>query len=267
MAYTAERASFVDYTTPLLERVTKWVSKAPGKKTSATNLLNIFDKSSWFLTLCSMVLVSSVLIAAYKLEHHFGRKKPDIVLLIFTPLAMLNAEALPTDDVNQKKLRRGFTRNFILLHWSVMGMVLLFCFLCNLRAMILKPLMESPIDTSEEIILKGMTPIVVAGLWQEYLINSVNKWQRKAETMALIVPNPTFLKQNLETLVQQDGTHSLMAIPDRIAHALKNQKNSPAIHFSKENLISYYRSWMTSKLSPWKKIVDDHIGLTQQVSP
>ena len=72
IAYTTERASFVEYTTPLYERVTKWVSKAPGKKSSATNLLQIFDKTSWLLTLVSMMIVSFVLIAAYKLESHFG---------------------------------------------------------------------------------------------------------------------------------------------------------------------------------------------------
>jgi hypothetical protein len=213
-----------------------------------------------------MMLVSFVLIAAYKVESHFGRKKPDKVMLLFTPLAMLNAEAIPPDDVNQKKLTKGFTRKFILLHWSVMGMVLTFCFLCNLRAMILKPQMESPIDTTEDLLLAGKTPIVVAGLWQEYLKTSVNNWQRKAETKAFIIPNPMFIKKNLETLVLQDGTHSVMATPPVIANALKNNRNSAATHFSKENIGSYYSSWVISKLSPWKKIVNDHIGLIQQVT-
>ena len=266
VAYTPDRASFVDFTTPLLERVTKWVSKAPGKKSSAMSLTKIFDTTSWLLTFVSMVLVSAILIAANKLENYIGSRKLDFVLLIFTPLAMLNAEAMPTDDVTNKKSRRVYTRNIILLHWSVMGMVLAFCFLCNLRAMILKPSMETPVDTSQELLAKGKTPIVVAGLWQEYLLHSVNEWQRKAETVALILPNPTYIQQNLYSLVQEAETHSVLAMPEEIAHALKNKKNSPETHFSKENLGSYYSSWVTSKLSPWKKLLDSHIGLIQQVS-
>ena len=75
----------------------KWVSKAPSKETSATNLLKIFDKTSWILTFASMMVVSCALIAAYKLGHISGGKKPDIVLLILTPLAMFNAEAMPVE--------------------------------------------------------------------------------------------------------------------------------------------------------------------------
>ena len=111
----------------------KWVCKAPGKITSATNLIRIFDKFSWILTLASMLLVSCALIAAYKLEHFFGGKKLDIVFLMLTPLGMLNAESMPADDRSRKKLGGTFTRKFILLNWSLMGMVLVFCFLCNLR--------------------------------------------------------------------------------------------------------------------------------------
>ena len=35
----------------------------------------------------------------------------------------------------------------------------------------------------------------------------------------------SFIKENLETVVQQDGTHSVMASPPEIAHALKDQEN------------------------------------------
>ena len=80
-----------------------------------------------------MLLVSCVLIAANKLEHFFGGKKLDVVFLMLTPLAMLNAESMPADDRSRKKLGGTFTRKFVLLNWSLMGMVLVFCFLCNLR--------------------------------------------------------------------------------------------------------------------------------------
>ena len=63
----------------------------------------------------------------------------------------------------------------------------------------------------------------------------------------------------------KDGIHCAMAYQQDIAYAFKDYKNAPAIHFSQENLRPYYSSWVISKQSPWKDILDKHIGITQQV--
>ena len=126
---TTQRQRFVDYTVSLHDSMSKWVSKAPSKSTSATNLLGIFDKTSWILTIASMLLVSFALIATY----YIGSEKPDIVLLILRPLAMFNAEAMPVrvETASLRKTRGEFSRNFVFLNWSVLGMILVFCFLCK----------------------------------------------------------------------------------------------------------------------------------------
>ena len=215
-----------------------------------------------------MLTVSFALIAAYQLEHLSGAKKPDMVMLILRPIAMFNAEAMPVEveEVTRRKSRGEFTRNFLFLNWSVMGMVLVLCFLCNLRAMILKPTLEQPIDTSQDIVLQGKTPVIVTGFFTNYMETSTNEWHRKAREIAHVIPNPTLIKENLETVVQQDGTHSVMVSPPEVAYALKDQKNSPAIHFSKENINPYYIAWVIAKQSPWKNILDDHIGIIRQAS-
>ena len=263
IGYTTERAAFIDYSVPVIELVMKWASKAPGKKTAATNLVTIFDKTSWILTFASLMLISCGLIAAYKVEHIFGGKKADTVLLVILPLAMMNAEPLPT---NKRKNSKGsFSRNSLLLLWSVMGMVLVFCFLCNLRAVILKPTTENPLDTTEDLVRNGITPILNSGLQTMYMSTSGNKWHRKAEEIAHITHNPALQKQYLETVVQQDGTHAVLSVPYLVAYSLKDQKTPNMIYFSKENIMSYYSGWVTAKRSPWKKILDDHIGIIQQV--
>ena len=242
----------------------KWVSKSPGKKTLTTAILRIFDKTSWVLILASLLLLSFGLIVASKAKHLLGGKKPDIVSLILLPLAMLNAEAMPEDNKTRKRSKGGFSLNVFLLHWSVMGMVLVFCFLCNLRAMILKPAKDTPIDTTKDLVLNGITPILVSGRWTEFMATSPNEWHRKARAIAYEIPNPTLIKDNLETLVQQDGTHSVTSSIYEIAYNFK--KNSPAVHISKENINSYYLGWVSAKQSPWKKILDHHIGIIHQVS-
>ena len=264
IAYTAERATFIDYATPIDETVVKWVTKAPGKKPLTTNILRIFDKTSWILIFVSSLLVSFCLVIASKVKHVLGSKKPDIVSLILVPLAMLNAEAMPEDNKTRERSKGRFSLNAFLLHWSVMGMVLVFFFLCNLRAMILKPIMEAPIDTTKDLVQKGITPILVSGHWTRYMAASGNEWHRKAREIAHEIPTPTLIKENLETLVQQNGTHSVTSSIYEIAYNFN--ENSPAVHLSKENIDSYYLGWVIAKQSPWKKILDNHIGIIHQVS-
>ena len=265
LGYTAERATIIDYAGPLMEVGMHWVSNAPGKLSHATNILTIFDKTSWLLIFVSMVLVRLVLIAAYLVAHHFGSKKPDITLLLLEPLETMNAEALPVDDRTKKQTRKGCTQSFIFLFWSVIGTLLVLLFLCNYRTMMLKPTMGKPIDTTKDLVLSGNTPIIVAGIWVDILESSTNEWHRKAAQMGLLIPSPTLIKQNLKTLVQAEGTHSLMIIPSELAYILKDQENSRAVHFSKESIMPYFTGMALTKLSPWKKIIDHHILLIHEV--
>ena len=270
-----ERAGFIDYTTPLLENGIKWVTKAPGRISSATNLVKIFDNMSWFLTLLSMILIGISLLIAYKVGTFYGLQGRDTTLTILTPLAMMNAESVPNECTNNKSsshfFTKGFSRNFLYLLWSVMGMVLVFSFTCNLRAMIMKPQKESPKDSTEDLVTSGTIPIVVKGFNQETLLkNSLNEWQQKAFGFRYSQEDPSDTENNLKNLVQKKGTHAIIANPEEIAYAVKNDpyynlQNKPVFHFSQESLESYYVGWITGKISPWTKVVDDHIAIILQV--
>ena len=223
-----------------------------------------------------MVSVGLSLLLAYKVGSYYGLEECDSVLTLLTPLAILNAESFPKRCMNDGKsnhfFSKGFSRNFVFLHWSVMGMLLVFCFTCNLRAMILKPQMETTKDTTKDLIISGTTPIVVKGFNQENLLkNSVNEWQQKAFESKFSQEDSADTEYNLKNLVQKEGTHAVIANPEEIAYAVKNDpyykdQNKPVFHISQESLESYYVGWVTGKISPWKKTVDDHIGLILQVS-
>ena len=249
----------------LVERRIKWISKAPGKKISVTNLLQIFDITSRLLILASMVVMSLMLITVHKIQHQLGGESQDISLSIITPLAMLTAENLSMNAFNSKVIQL-FTRNFLLLLWSVMGTIVVFCFLCNLRAMLLKPARDSPIDTTEGLMHRGKIPIIVTEGRKHFLAASPNEWQKKAAENALVLPDPTNITSTFETLVQRDGTHAMMINLVGIAWRLKDQEKQIPIHFSEENLYSYYLGWVLAKKSPWKNMVDNHLGLYKQVS-
>ena len=249
----------------LIEWKTKWVSKAPGKKVSVTNLLQLFDLTSWLLTLASLVLMSLMLIAVHKIQHQFGGNNQDISLSIITPLAMLTAENISGTAFNSRT-KQLFARNFLLLLWSVMGSIIVFSFACNLRAMLLKPARDRPIDTTEDLFLQGKSPIVVMTQNKKSLETSPNEWQRKAAQNALLVGDTRNVTIFIEKLVQTDGTHAMVAPPIGVIWRLKDQEKKIPLHFSEENLYSYYLGWVMAKKSPWKDMINNHIGLFKQVS-
>ena len=243
----------------------KWVSKAPGKKASVTNLLQVFDLTSWLLILVSIVIMSVMLIAVNNIQHQFGGDNQDISLSIITPLAMLTSENMSGTVFNSRN-NQLFARNFLLLLWSVMGMIIVFGFTCNLRAMLLKPDRDRPIDTTEDLFLQGISPIVVKTQTKQSLETSPNEWQRKAAQNALLVGDPRNVTIFIEKLVQTDGTHAMIAPPIGVVWRLKDQEKKIPLHFSEENLYSYYLGWVMAKKSPLKNIINNHLGLYKQVS-
>ena len=62
ISYKTDRNTFIDYTMPVEEDGVLWVSKAPQKLPSFTNIIKIFDFSSWLCILISIVLVTLALV-------------------------------------------------------------------------------------------------------------------------------------------------------------------------------------------------------------
>ena len=56
-----------------------WVSKPPQKLPPITNILRIFDVTSWVLILASIMSVSVVLLAVSKVGTLYGGKDQDYV--------------------------------------------------------------------------------------------------------------------------------------------------------------------------------------------
>ena len=79
MSYNAERAEFIDYTHQLGIDGMVWVSKPPQKLPPITNILRIFDVTSWVLILASMLSVSIVLLVVSKVGTLYGGKNQDYV--------------------------------------------------------------------------------------------------------------------------------------------------------------------------------------------
>ena len=91
----------------------------------------------------------------------------------------------------------GFAGNGLLLLWTVAGSFIAMAFLSNVRAMLMIPVHEQPIDTTEDIFSQDKTPIInlEGSFWREYLLDSSNYWEARA---GVFVPHLTVLASYLK---------------------------------------------------------------------
>ena len=110
---------------------------------------------------------------------------------------MLNAESFPIwFDVSYQGDRlgmpmlfpKGFSANLVLIIWSLLSSVIAYGFLANFRVMLLSPVLESPVDTPEQIIERGLTPFIEwnAKFYIDFLKESPSPvYHELAEIMAI----------------------------------------------------------------------------------
>ena len=269
----------------------RWVSKPPQKLPPATNLLRTFDETSWLLIFVSMLIISLVLVFISHVSLKYGFGTHDRITLLLLPFQMMNAEPFPS-WFNKKKrnhnnrqndrtseepelsrvLNPGFTGNYLLLMWSFAGMFITLAFMSNTRAMLMKPIFEKPIDTTETLLQKGKIPINsnAGGFWQEYLVNSVNEWESIAGKTGIAFESGPERKFLIQHSVKKDGTHVSLENNEAIAYLTLTDpryKNltPPVFHISRETIRPYYHGWVFMKGSIWREKIDKHILLLQQV--
>ena len=97
------------------------------------------------------------------------------------PLSILTAEKMPecfqskmTTKCRKSFFSRGFAGNGLILLWTVVASFISMAFHSNIRAMLMIPVYEDPIDTTEDLFERGKIPIIgpEGGYWREYLLGS-----------------------------------------------------------------------------------------------
>ena len=97
---------------------------------------------------------------------------------------MLNSEDFPK-WFNLEKMKSGMSSlsgKTVLLTWCLVNMILMFSFMSMLRAAMMRPVMEKPIDNTQSLIESGKTPMMTFGkFWLDYMRSSENFWYRQVE--------------------------------------------------------------------------------------
>ena len=244
ISYTMERGSFIDYSHPVGVEGMRWVSKPPEKLPPATNIIRIFDETTWLLIFISMLATSLMLLIASTAGHSYGVGTSDITSVLLTPFQTLNAEFLPvwfSRRATRRLFSPGFTGNYLLLLWTVTGSLITMAFLCNIRAMLMKPVFQKPIDYTKDIFTEGKIPInnFAGSFWPQYLKTSSNKWERLAWETGYATK--TLEERDITVIgkIYEAGSHVYLNNPESIAFKLQDMeffkdKQPPVLHFSRQ---------------------------------
>ena len=164
----------------------------------------------------------------------------------------------------KKFLPKGFAANFVLISWSVLASVIGYAFLANFLTMLIKPVLEKPIDTVQTIVDRGMVPIThdYGQYYIDFLRSSANPLYRHLAEIAI---NPKNREEKLKLMkerILRDGTSVY------ISALIKPEELDPAdFYFSKDVLEGWnpYGVWIVNKKWPLSEKLAQHILMYQQV--
>ena len=173
--------------------------------------------------------------------------------------------------LNKRKLfhwffPRGFSANTVILLWSLFGGVLFHALLSNLLKMLMMPMWEEPVDTAQDVLDRGLIPIVDYGAayYVQLLKNSPNSvYQQLGENIIinnLYVPMPGFNPENKTywDAILENGTHVLL-------HKYDGDGDYHASQEILEGVFPWF-NFISDKKWHFKDDLAKHILIYQQVS-
>ena len=168
-------------------------------------------------------------------------------------------------------LPRGFSANLVLLLCHLCGGLCLWGFQGNILAGMFKPVYEDPIDTAQDIVDRGLIPVVFPGQqsWVDHLARSDNPLYTKLAKIAVVPPGWGLGTGNwgdyLIYGVQGNGTHVLLG--NYVDSLMKIMKSYGQYHFSEEVIegTNPYSGWITNNIFYLSDDLAKHILIYQQV--
>ena len=159
---------------------------------------------------------------------------------------------------------KGFVANLVLIFWSVLGSVIGYAFLANFLTMLIKPVLEKPIDSVQTIVDRGMVPITYdGGEWYiEFLKSSTNPLYRQLAEIAITPKDVKELVNLLKEQVLMEGTS--VYISDRIY----SDDLDPSDFYSSKDVLEGmdpYVGWIVNKKWSQSEKLAQHILIYQQV--
>ena len=164
-------------------------------------------------------------------------------------------------------LPRGFSANFLLLLWYLCGGVCLWGLEGNILSLMFKQVFEDPVDTAQDILDRGLIPVVSPGnegvYWFWKLKNSDNVLYQKLAKLTVQYNDFASYDYIIQYHVQGNATHVLLAtyVTEQASDAFG------LFHYSQEviQVSNPYLGWVQHKLFHLSDELSKHILIYQQV--
>jgi hypothetical protein len=156
---------------------------------------------------------------------------------------------------------RGFSANLVLVIWCLFGGVCQWGFEENIRALMFKQVFEVPVDTAQDVLDRGLIPVVDArsSFWLDHLAHSDNPVYKQLAKITVMPKDWDEVLRILEHGVQGAGTHVYMSNwpVDKFGYH----------HLSQEKIegSNPYVGWIVNKKWHLNEELAKHILIYQQV--
>ena len=159
--------------------------------------------------------------------------------------------------------KKGLSSTYLILVWSTFGGVILYAFHSNFLSMLISPIIEKPLDTAEDILERGLIPIMKGGgVYKNLLQKSSNKATKKLGENVLFTEEfqPTGL---IFEKVLSEKTHAWITSYITCSDTLPYEN----FHISRDTIdgTNPWFVWIMNKKWSHKESLERHILYFQQV--
>ena len=164
-------------------------------------------------------------------------------------------------EKHQQIFSKGFSMNFLLIIWYVMGGFILLFFTANFLNMILMMRKDDPTDTVEKISERGLIPILVpsGSYYKEFLDGSTISLYRELGKQAVMAEDWNDFERLIRSGVLDSNTHVVLSsnlccgLPFKSFYAFPLDGHPP------------WYIWIINRRWPMREQLTKHILIFQQV--
>ena len=158
--------------------------------------------------------------------------------------------------------------NLVLLTWCLMGSVIAYAFLCNLRAMFIKKQPARQIDYALDILELKKRLFIFADIGHhDFLAGSKDEAHRRVASEAVLFGPDNYEINNVECF--DNFTHVYLGTKRETENIMYMEgfvSRKALYYYSREQVFPPTpRVWLLEKYSPWKESVDRHLMSLMQV--
>ena len=149
-----EVASLFETSAYLTKMEQTFISRAPGPVASFGNLTKPFSTQLWMAICMTIAAISFCVFIAHSMYTSLGlatmaHPEPNQLNFILFPFCKVTEpEPLPW-------FSRGSGGHFLVFLWTILALLLVMCYQCNLRANLISVEYQKPIDTLQDVLTRS----------------------------------------------------------------------------------------------------------------